>query len=95
MWYRSSTVKKVGKQRLAKGIAAIFTKTCFDPTVGVWPARKGKKTRFLIDFLAFFSTDLIAHNPEVVGSSPASATKKDSHPFGWLSFFLRGGLEPI
>ena len=27
-----------------------------------------------------------AHNPEVVGSSPASATKKDSQPFGWLSF---------
>ncbi len=29
-----------------------------------------------------------AHNPEVVGSSPASATKKDSHPFGWLSFLF-------
>ena len=27
-----------------------------------------------------------AHNPEVVGSSPASATIKDSQPFGWLSF---------
>ena len=27
-----------------------------------------------------------AHNPEVVGSSPASATRKDSHPSGWLSF---------
>ena len=29
-----------------------------------------------------------AHNPEVVGSSPASATKKDSQPFGWLSFLF-------
>ena len=35
-----------------------------------------------------------AHNPEVVGSSPASATKKDSQPFGWLSFFVMvQGLE--
>ncbi len=28
-----------------------------------------------------------AHNPEVVGSSPASATKKKPHPSGW-GFFL-------
>ena len=35
-----------------------------------------------------------AHNPEVVGSSPASATKKDSQPFGWLCFFvIVHGLE--
>ena len=31
-----------------------------------------------------------AHNPEVVGSSPASATKKEHHPFGWCSFFCYG-----
>ena len=31
-----------------------------------------------------------AHNPEVVGSSPASATKKDSQPQGWLSFLVMG-----
>ena len=30
------------------------------------------------------------HNPEVVGSSPASATKKDSQPQGWLSFLVMG-----
>ena len=29
-----------------------------------------------------------AHNPEVVGSSPASATKKEHHPFGWCSFLV-------
>ena len=52
----------------------IFAKTCFDPTVGGWSARRGKKGGFLIAFLAFFSTDLIAHNPEVVGSSPADPT---------------------
>ena len=34
-----------------------------------------------------------AHNPEVVGSSPASATKKDSQPYGWLSFLAMAGLE--
>ena len=32
----------------------------------------------------------IAHNPEVVGSSPASATiKSEVHPKGWASFFAR------
>ena len=35
-----------------------------------------------------------AHNPEVVGSSPASATKKDSHPSGWLSF-LSASVELV
>ena len=29
-----------------------------------------------------------AHNPKVVGSSPASATKKSNSPFGVLDFFL-------
>ena len=28
------------------------------------------------------------HNPEVVGSSPASATKKEHHPIGWCSFLI-------
>ena len=28
-----------------------------------------------------------AHNPEVVGSSPASATKKKPHPSGWGFLF--------
>ena len=35
-----------------------------------------------------------AHNPEVVGSSPASATKKYSHPFGWL-YFLSAQIESV
>jgi len=25
-----------------------------------------------------------SHNPEVVGSSPASATKENTHPYGWV-----------
>ena len=34
-----------------------------------------------------------AHNPEVVGSSPASATRKEkSHP-NWDGFFLFSGLQ--
>ncbi len=74
---------------MAKG-GGSFAKTCFDGSVGVWSARMEKKTRFLIAFLAFFSTDLIAHNPEVVGSSPASATRKENdHPTGWSFFFSR------
>ena len=35
-----------------------------------------------------------AHNPEVVGSSPASATKKYSHPYGWL-YFLSAQIESV
>ena len=34
-----------------------------------------------------------AHNPEVAGSSPVSATKNASHPLGWLVFFILEGLE--
>ena len=41
-----------------------------------------------------YARSAFTHNPEVVGSSPASATKKDSQPFGWLSFFVMvQGLE--
>ena len=39
-----------------------------------------------------------AHNPKVVGSNPASATKKNKHPIGCLFFFgcrlCRAGIEP-
>ena len=36
------------------------------------------------------------HTHEVTGSSPVVSTKKDSQPFGWLSFFVSPlGLEPI
>ena len=31
-----------------------------------------------------------AHNPEAAGSSPATATKKEKHPFGCFSFLARG-----
>ena len=39
-----------------------------------------------------------AHNPKVVGSNPASATKKNKHPIGCLFLFgcrlCRAGFEP-
>ena len=33
-----------------------------------------------------------AHNPKVVGSNPASATKKNKHPLGCLFLFAYGSL---
>ena len=35
------------------------------------------------------TSGLIAHNPEVGGSSPPSATRKQQSPIGWLLFLLR------
>ncbi len=29
-----------------------------------------------------------AHNPEAGGSSPPPATRKDTHPSGWVFFFM-------
>ena len=66
--------RKVGRKGSAKGSVASFAKTWFDGSVGVWSARTEQKPRFLIALLAFSSTESSAHNPEVVGSSPASAT---------------------
>ena len=67
----------------------IFAKTCFESAVGGWSARRGKNTGFLIAFFGFSHTDLIAHTPEVVGSSPASATRKrKTTQSGGLFFFL-------
>ena len=55
-----------------------FAKTCFESSVGEWSAKTGNRGWFLLDFLAFCQLDSCAHNPEVVGSSPASATiRKD------------------
>ena len=66
--------QKSVRKESAKAIDGIFAKTCFDGSVGIWSARTEQKPRFLIAFLDFFLTDAIAHNPKVVGSSPASAT---------------------
>ena len=72
-----------------KGSVVSFAKICFETSVGGWSAWTGKKPRFLIALLAFSCTDLIAHNPEVVGSSPASATRKENttQPGGVFLFF--------
>ena len=76
---------EMGRKGSAEGIFVSFAKTCFDGSVGVWSAQTGKNTCFLITFLAFWGTELSAHNPEVVGSSPASATKeKPIHSDGFF-----------
>ena len=65
---------EMGRKGSAEGSVGSFAKTCFETSVGVWSAQMGKSTWILIAFLGFFSTEFSAHNPEVVGSSPASAT---------------------
>ena len=56
--------RKRGRKGSAKRVAAIFAKTCFEASVGVWSVQTGKTTCFLIAFLAFWGTELSAHNPE-------------------------------
>ena len=65
-----------GEEGITKGRFASFAKTCFETAVGVWSAKTGEKTRFSLRLLGFLDLFTGAHNPEVVGSSPASATKK-------------------
>ena len=78
----------MGKQGSAKGSGGNFAETCFETSVGVWSARVGEKHRFLIACFAFSQPELSAHNPEVVGSSPASATRKETAiPIGMAFFF--------
>ena len=77
-----------GRIGSAKAIGVIFAKACFEPSVGVWSAWAGKKPRFLIACIALLGPELSAHNPEVVGSSPASATRKGKViPTGMAFFF--------
>jgi hypothetical protein len=63
----------------AKAIGGIFAKTCFETAVGVWSARRGEKTRFLIAFFGFSDSELIAHNRSLVGSSPATRANTGGH----------------
>ena len=66
----------VGRSESARGRDGSFAKTCFETAVGEWSARTGKHPGSLLVFFALWHFDSSAHNPEVVGSSPASATKK-------------------
>ena len=68
--------RELGRKGSAKGVAAIFAKTCFEVSVGGWSAWVGEDACFLVAFFGFSQPELSAHNPEVVGSSPASATIK-------------------
>ena len=86
--------REVGRRGSAGERDATFAKTCFETAVGEWSAKTGNHPGSSLVFLALWYFDSSAHNPEVVGSSPASATKKFSHPFGWLNFFIcLAGLE--
>ena len=69
-----------------KGIFASFAKTCFEAAVGIWSAGRREKWHFLLVLLDFSSFLPIAHNPEVVGSSPASATKENTTQTGGVFF---------
>ena len=87
-------LRELGRSGSARGRDGSFAKTWFEIAVGEWSARTGNNPCSLIACLALSEPDSCAHNPEVVGSSPASATKKFSHPFGWLNFFICvAGLE--
>ena len=67
--------REVGRQGSTGERDTTFAKTCLDPSVGKWSARTGNNPGSLLVFLVLWHFDSCAHNPEVVGSSPASATK--------------------
>ena len=65
-----------GETGIGRGRDGTFAKTCFETAVGEWSARTGNNPGSLLVFLVLWHFDSCAHNPEVVGSSPASATIK-------------------
>ena len=78
-----------GRKQVAAGLAARVAKTCLDSSVGEWSAKTRKDSWFVLSCFAFSGLDSCAHNPEVVGSSPASATKEllKSQDFRSFSFY--------
>ena len=66
--------REVGRSGSASGREGRFAKTWFETIVGEWSAKTGNHPGSLLVFLALWHFDSSAHNPEVVGSSPASAT---------------------
>ena len=74
---------------MAAGLDARVAKTCLDSSVGEWSAKTRKASWFVLSCFAFSGLDSCAHNPEVVGSSPASATKEllKSRDFRSSSFY--------
>ena len=65
-----------GSKRVAAGLDARVAKTCLDRSVGEWSAKTREDACFVLACFAFSGLDPCTHNPEVVGSSPASATIK-------------------
>ena len=81
--------REVGRSGSAKERKDSFAKTCFDTSIGEWSAKTGNHPGSLLVFLALWYFDSSAHNPEVVGSSPASATKEPTRYLLWIPGFLR------
>ena len=67
-----------GRRGSADGMCGSFAKTCFSESVGVWSAKANPKVRFVIAFFVTLRNLRCAHNPEVGGSSPSSATITDT-----------------
>ena len=61
---------------MAGGVDARVAKICLDSSVGEWSAKTREDACFVLACIAFSGLDPCTHNPEVVGSSPASATKE-------------------
>ena len=69
--------RKMGRKGSASGVDGNFAKTCFESAVGAWSAWSGKEDRFLLVFLAFSVTDLIAHNPEGNEATAAGGGRRE------------------
>ena len=72
----SADSRELGKRESATDGRNSFAKTCFSNFVGVSSAEKPQKVGLLITFLGVSDFLRYAHNPEVGGSSPSSATIK-------------------
>ena len=71
----SADSRELGKRESAIDDRNSFAKTCFSNFVGVSSAEKPQKVGLLITFLGVSDFLRYAHNPEVGGSSPSSATR--------------------
>ena len=71
-----------------RGICETFDLPPVRAPVGVWSACFVRKTRFFLAPIAFSERVSCAHNPEVAGSSPASATRPKTRYLRIASLFL-------
>ena len=74
--HHSADSRELGRRESATDGRNSFAKTRFSNFVGVSSAEKPQKVGLLITFLGVSDFLRCAHNPEVGGSSPSSATIK-------------------